>query len=125
MNTEDPVLSVELVRQTRGVRKTIHVDPQQIRIDVNGNLQQVKTQPKQWRAILAALKGVRLEDLPAMTGDVTRSSVDAALIARLRVTTATKTYESAPHDHPGPPAELVPLTKAMVACVPPESRKQF
>lgn len=122
---EEPVLSVELTLQTRGVRKSITVDPKQTRIDLNGQSRQVPTAPKQWRAILSALKGITLADLPSLKSTSSRASVDAALSARIRVTTATQTYESAPYDHPNPPASLAALVQAIRGSVPADSRASF
>ena len=121
----EPVVSVELVLQTRGVYKSIHVTARQTQVDINGQQQQQPTPSSRWQAILQALRGVNLAGLSSVTGDVSRSSVDAALSARVRITTATKTYESATYDHPNAPAVLMPLVKAIVATAPATARTEF
>ena len=121
----EPVVSVELTLQTRGVHKSIIVTAKQTQVDINGQPRQQPTPPNQWQAILKTLKDVNLEGISTLPTDVSRSSVDAALSARVRITTATQTYESATYDHPNPPAALVPLVKALVTCTPSGARAEF
>jgi hypothetical protein len=120
-----PVVSVELTLQTRGFYKSIIVTAQQTMVDINGQRRQQPTPANQWQAILKTLQGVHLEDLSSLPTDVSRSSVDAALSARVRIKTAAQTYESATYDHPNPPAVLVPLVKALVASAPSGARSEF
>ncbi|MDB5242574.1 MAG: hypothetical protein JWP57_3199 [Spirosoma sp.] len=119
------VVSVELTLQTRGVYKSILVTAKQTEVDINGQHRQQPTPPGQWQTIIKSLQGVNLEELSSLPTDVSRSSVDAALSARVHIKTATQTYESVTYDHPNPPAKLVPLVKALVACAPSTSRAQF
>jgi hypothetical protein len=121
----EPVVSVELTLQTRGVHKSIIVTAKQTVVEINDQRRQQPTPVNQWKAIKKSLQGVNLEGLPSLPTDVSRSSVDAALSARVRVTTTTQTYESATYDHPNPPAVLVPLVKALVASAPSGARPEF
>ncbi len=119
------IVSVEMTLQTRGVYKSIQVTPQQTQVEVNGQQRQRPTSPGQWQAVLKALQGVNLTGLSSLPVDVSRSAVDAALSARVRVTTATQTYESATYDHPHPPTGLVPLVKAIIATAPAATQADF
>ena len=119
------IVSVELTLQTRGVYKSILVTPKQTQVEVNGKQQKRPTPSAQWQAILKALQGVNLRGLSSLPVDVSRTAVDSALSARLRVATTTQTYESAPYDHPNPPAGLVSLIRTIVAVAPPASRAEF
>ena len=121
----EPVVSVELTLQTRGVHKSIIVTAKQTVVEINDQRRQQPTPATHWQAIIKSLQGVNLEGLPSLPTDVSRSSVDAALSARVRVTTTTQTYESATYDHPNPPAVLVPLVKALVASAPSGARSEF
>ena len=121
----EPVVSVELVLQTRGVYKSIHVTARQTQVNINDQQQQQPTSPSRWQAILQSLRGVNLTGLSSLPADVSRSSVDAALSARVRVTTATQTYESTTYDHPNAPTVLMPLIKAIVATAPATARTEF
>lgn len=122
---DDPVLSVELTLQTRGTRKSISVNARQTRVDINGNVRQTATPPKQWSAILTALKKINLTDLSSLQTTTSRSAVDAALSARIQVTTTSQTYESAPYDHPHPPQEVTALVDAIIGSAPSASRNEF
>ena len=119
------IVSVGLTLQTRGVYKSILVTPQQTQVEVNGQQRQRPTSPAQWQAILKALQDVKLAGLSSLPTDVSRSAVDAALSARVRVITDTQTYESATYDHPHPPAKLVSLVKAILASAPPAMQGDF
>lgn len=121
----EPVVSVELVLQTRGVYKSIHVTARQTQVNINDQQQQQPTSPSQWQTILQSLRGVNLTGLSSLPADVSRSSVDAALSARVRVTTATQTYESTTYDHPNAPTVLMPLIRAIVATAPATARTEF
>lgn len=121
----EPVQSVELTLQTRGVHKSIRVTPKQTLIDVNGKQQQQATTPARWKSILAALKPVELAQMASLPADVSRSSVDAALMAHVSVTTASQTYESVTYDHPSAPKALAPLVKAIIGSAPTASQTQF
>lgn len=121
----EPVVAVELTLQTRGVHKSILVNAQQTQVDINGQRRQQPTPPSQWQAVLKALQGVELANLSSLPVDVSRSAVDAALSAHVRITTAAQTYESPTYDHPNAPAPLVPLIKAVVASAPAVTRSEF
>lgn len=121
----EPVHSVELTLQTRGVHKSIRVTPQQTLIDVNGRQQQQVTTPARWKSILTALKNVELAQMASLPADVSRSSVDAALMAHVSVTTASQTYESVTYDHPSTPTVLAPLVKAIIGSTPAATQTEF
>jgi hypothetical protein len=121
----DSVQSVELTLQTRGVYRSILVTPRTTRVDVNGKQHQQPTKPSQWKAILKALEGLPLADPPSLPTDVSRSAVDAALSARVRVTTPSQTVESVTYDHPNPPSRMAPLVKAIIATLPAANREAF
>lgn len=121
----DPIVSVELTLQTRGVHKSIRVTRQQTDVDINGRHRQQATRPAQWQALLNALRGVDLSSIASLPTDVSRSAVDAALSARVRVATATHTYESVTYDHPTPPARLTPAVRALIGSAPKSTQTEF
>lgn len=121
----EPVQSVELSLRTRGVQKVILVTPKQTQVDINGKRTQQATKPAHWKVIMTTLKRIDLTKMASLPADVSRSSVDAALMAHVSVVTANQTYESVTYDHPNAPTALAPLVKAIIDSTPAATRAEF
>ncbi len=125
MASSNPVDSVSLTLQTRGVHKLIRITARQTQTDVNGVVNHYATPISQWQVILKALDKVDLSGLSSLPVDVSKSSVDAALSAHVQISSGGRTYESVHYDHPHPPTKLVSLVRAIVGSLPPDSQPDF
>lgn len=104
---------------TRGSSKTVTVDEGVIKTQQSlGGKQSMDSEPMdkaKWNAILAAAEKVNLDGLETLKRPSTKSYVDAAYAARLKVTVDGKEYTSAGFDHGNPPAEIKELVTAIVS----------
>lgn len=103
---------------TRGSSKTVTVDEGVIKTQqFLGGKQTMVSEPMdkaQWNAILVAAEKVNLDGLETLQRPSTKSYVDAAYGARLKVTVDGKEYTSAGFDHGNPPAEITQLVKEIL-----------
>lgn len=103
---------------TRGSSKTVTVDEGVIKTQqALGGKQTMMSDPMdkaQWNVILAAAEKVNLDSLATLKRPSTKSYVDAALAARLKVTVDGKEYTSAGFDHGNPPAEIKEFVKEIL-----------
>ncbi len=120
-----PISSVELTLSTRGTTKTLTVSATRAVVDINGTKQSQKTDPAQWKKLLAQFNALELSTLPNLKAPTDRSAVDAAYSATLRVTTPQGSYETASFDHPNPPKQLVALIRTLVESAPKAAREEF
>ena len=104
---------------TRGSSKTVTVDEGVIKTQqFLGGKQTMFSEPMdkaKWNAILAAAEKVNLDSLETLKRPSTKSYVDAALAARLKVTVDGKEYASAGFDHGNPPAEIKELVTQILS----------
>lgn len=120
-----PISSVELTLSTRGTTKTLTVSAIRAVVDINGTKQSQKTDPAQWKKLLAQLNALDLSRLHTLESPTDRSAVDAAYSATLRVTTPQRRYETATFDHPNPPKQLIALLQTLVESAPKAAREEF
>lgn len=124
-NRADSEDFVELTMQTRGTEKRLRVSAAQTEVQINDDTRRVKTSPAQWQRLVQHLNALRLAELPRMKSNASRSAVDAAYQAQIRVVRAGKTYETNQFDYPNAPKPLAGLLKTLVETIPEPERAEF
>lgn len=67
-----------------------------------------------WNSILKALQGVDIKNIPNLKAPSEKRFFDGAPIAKLKIISNGKTYETTSFDHGNPPQELAQLVKEIL-----------
>jgi hypothetical protein len=121
----EPVKSVELSYQTRGMRKFLHITSDSVEVTINEETHNYKTTPAQWKKIVKTLEKVNLAGISSLKRPSKKSAYDGAMIAQLVVTTSKKKYESSNFDHNQPNVLLVKTIDAMKMTLAKTEQKDF
>ena len=111
------LVSFEYEAITRGAYKKVTVDQDSIITIKDRDMKEVfkrELSKADWDVLVAALDKVNLDTIETLEPPSTRSHVDAAMAATLRVIKKDKTYSSNSFDHGNPPAAIKELVTAII-----------
>ena len=116
LKKESEYIAFEYEAMTRGAYKKVIVKQDTVITISNRSAAPVtKTLKKgDWNELLAELSKVDLDKISELKPPSTRSHVDAALAASLKVIKKDKTYQSSGFDHGNPPAEIKELVEEIL-----------
>lgn len=116
LKKESEYIAFEYEAMTRGAYKKVIVKQDTV-ITLNSRDAVPVTKrlkKSDWNELLAELSKVDLDKISELKPPSTRSHVDAALAANLKVIKKDKTYQSSGFDHGNPPAEIKELVEEIL-----------
>ncbi|AXG73621.1 hypothetical protein DVK85_05000 [Flavobacterium arcticum] len=117
LKKESEYIAFEYEAMTRGAYKKVIVKQDTVITLNSRDTAPITTGLKKgdWNKLLSALQKVDLDKISELKPPSTRSHVDAALAANLKVIRKDKTYQSNGFDHGNPPAEIKVLVEEILA----------
>jgi len=111
------VVSFEYSSTSRGSYKLIKINSKSISsaITQGGTPSKKSIDKKQWNIISENVSDMDFESLPNLEAPSKQFLFDGAAMARLKITSNGKTYESKPFDHGNPPKEIMALVKDILS----------
>ena len=116
LKKESEYIAFEYEAMTRGAYKKVIVKQDTVITITGRDAMPITTGLKKgdWNELLAELAKVDLDKISELKPPSTRSHVDAALAANLKVIRKNKTYQSNGFDHGNPPAEIKELVEEIL-----------
>ena len=110
-------LSMEYVISSRGLFKQINIDNKTVYTITkrDGNTIENVCTDIDWNKLLTHLKGIEIESISSLEPPSKNHQFDGAAMARLKITSNGKTYETQSFDHGNPPKEIAKLVNEMVS----------
>ncbi|MCG2610439.1 hypothetical protein LZZ90_02820 [Flavobacterium sp. SM15] len=117
MVTQQTIPTLEYEESTRGFFRSITVVNQTVAVISvrNGEAKTTKISDTDWKELTALYQKVNNENLAGLKAPTEKRFYDGAPIARLRVMTKEKEFESAPFDGGFPPAEIEQIINKLIA----------
>lgn len=103
---------------TRGYTQTIKVNEDSIVVEEQGRNGNKTTRevmpPEQWKKVMQHVETLSLKEINELPSPTNKRQSDAAMHARLTITTKDQTYTSAEFDAGTPPKPLDPLVQLLL-----------
>ncbi|MEW4923243.1 META domain-containing protein [Algibacter sp. 2305UL17-15] len=114
---EENVLSFEYSATSRGSYKHIKIDKEHIFFSKEKGQKSLKKECDTvlWNNLSKVLNLTDIETIPNLEAPSKTFQFDGAALARLKITSNGKTYESPPFDHGNPPKEIAALVKEILS----------
>ncbi len=116
--SQENVSSIVYEASTRGSFLHIKVDKNTIQKTTDRSLENVtekRCSKDDWATILSFLENIQLKNIDDLIAPTQKSSVDAALQAKLKITAMGNTYSSTNFDHGNPPQEIKQLVNTILS----------
>lgn len=114
---EEKIINFEYITSSRNSFKRIKINKHQLFLSKKrgGKLLTLEFDPKQRETLIRLSDAIEIENISSLESPSKKFQFDGAPLARLKITSNGKTFESVPFDHGNPPQEIMALIKDILS----------